>query len=139
MMAQKNNILILEDDETRIKYFQQRFLNVSSTHQIYYARTAQQAISLLSTIDKFELIFLDHDLGNRVFVSTDDENTGSEVVRFLIKNSHKYINTYFIIHSFNTVAAKQMLDDIYENITDNVLYVPGVWTKDIFDYHIKIK
>lgn len=143
-MAEKINILVLEDDEHRITQFRERFFSLFNgkdkdliTGVVEYARTAKEAIEFLKETAHFDVIFLDHDLGDRVFVSSDDENTGSEVVRYLISNSEKYKNTIFIVHSFNQPAAKNMVFNIRKNITNNVKYIPGVWQKEIFKTNIK--
>lgn len=145
-MAKKINILILEDDEDRIKQFKERFFSLFNGKDknliisvIEYARTAKEAIEFLKKTTHYDIIFLDHDLGNRVFVSSDDENTGSEVVRYLVENANHYTNTKFIIHSFNPLGAKNMLNNIKENITDNVIHVPAIWTRDVFPIYIRIK
>jgi len=146
-MAEKINILVLEDDETRITHFRERFHSLflvgenTGKHmsEICYARTAQDAIEFLKETAHFDIIFLDHDLGDRVFVSSDDENTGSEVVRYLVEHSNEYSNTRFIIHSFNPIGAESMFNSIREHIHRDVQCIPGIWTKDIFNSHIRIK
>lgn len=145
-MTKKINILVLEDDENRIIQFKERFFSLFNGKNkdliigvVEYARTAKEAIEFLKETIHYDIIFLDHDLGGRVFVSSDDENTGSEVVRYLVENANQYANTRFIIHSFNPIGAKSMLNNIKENITDNVIHVPAVWTRDVFPTYIGIK
>lgn len=142
-MTEKISILVLEDDETRITQFRERFFSLfndgKNISEVCYARTAQEAIAFLKETTHIDMIFLDHDLGDRVFVSSDDKNTGSEVVRYLVEHSNEYSNTLFIIHSFNQVAAREMKYNIEQNITNKVQYIPGVWKNDIFKSHIKLK
>jgi len=145
-MEEKINILVLEDDPNRIIQFRDRFFSLFNGREapivrgvVYYARTAEEAITLLKEQTHFDMIFLDHDLGDRVFVSDDDENTGSEVVRFLMKNANEYNNTRFIIHSFNPIGAESMFNNIKQNITRDVIRVPGIWTPEIFKSHIRLK
>jgi len=132
----KFNILILEDDINRVNAFNNIF--ELKKHNVIYHDNAPDFIKTLEHIDyDVDLMFLDHDLGNRVFVDELDINTGSEVVRYLISNSEKYKNTIFIVHSFNQPAAKNMVFNIRKNITNNVKYIPGVWQKEIFKTNIK--
>ena len=146
-MIEKINILVLEDDENRIRQFKERFFNLfhektndtEIRSEVCYARTAQEAIEFLKETTHFDIIFLDHDLGQRVYVSPDDENTGSAVVRYLLDHANEYANTRFIIHSFNQVAARKMRYDIGQHITKEVQYIPGIWTKDIFNSYIRIR
>jgi len=148
-MTEKINILVLEDDDTRITHFRERFFslfhsgNLEGTgkymSEVCYAKTAQEAIEFLKEIAHFDIIFLDHDLGQRTFVSPDDENTGSEVVRYLVEHSNEYSNTRFIIHSFNPIGAESMFNNIKEHIHRDVQCIPGIWTRAIFNSIIRIK
>jgi CheY-like chemotaxis protein len=97
-------ILILEDDMQRIETFGQKLC--VNEHNITYVTTAAEAIRWLDE-DEFDLVFLDHDLGGKVYVDTNEKNTGSEVVRHMTQPT--YVKSpVVIIHSLNTPAAKSM-------------------------------
>lgn len=110
-------ILILEDDKNRIVTFRDKL----SRHTLVFVKTAADAIALIQGEAEagaaFDVIFLDHDLGGQTFVSTADENTGSEVVRWMITYSGVLQHPYVIIHSMNFPAAIAMEKAlVYEDI-----------------------
>ena len=115
-------ILILEDDLNRIETFK---VKLGLQHELTFVDTAEAAIEELH--EKFDVVFLDHDLGGEQMVDTADENTGSEVVRWLTEtekgNSHVF--TSFIIHSMNLPAAKSMENTLkYHFSKDYVHRIP---------------
>ena len=102
-------IFILEDDHERIKTFRRKLIG----HEIVVTETAQDAINTLGTerdamdrASRFDLIFLDHDLGGEQMVATAGRNTGSEVVRWMVLEMGKA--PLVIVHSLNTPAAMEM-------------------------------
>jgi len=97
----KMRIFILEDDHMRIHWFTEKF----KMHKLTIATNAADAIKILSS-HEFSFIMLDHDLGGKVFVDSEDENTGYQVAKALITtaNAKKPV----IIHSWNVPAAKRM-------------------------------
>lgn len=97
-------ILILEDNVLRTKVFK---LKYGGRYHLHIFDTALEAIESLE-IFKYDLIFLDHDLGGKMFVETDDENgTGLDVAKALAKmKKHKRVPV--IIHSLNPVGASKM-------------------------------
>lgn len=94
---------ILEDMNIRIEAFKKWY---SEQHELIIATNATEAIDILSKDLNFDVLFLDHDLGDRIFVSTQDENTGSRVAKFL---EDKDIKGKIIIHSWNPSGAKNMM------------------------------
>lgn len=136
-------VLILEDDgqpTKRMPQFEQRFrelntiLNNNGLDGVHmtHVETAKECIEILKK-EKFDLIFLDHDLGGEVYVDTNREDTGSEVARWINSNQTKIGNAKVIAHTFNSVGGKYMTD-----LIPGSFYVPGLWTKDIFHQVIKI-
>ena len=114
-------ILILEDDLNRVSSFTQK---LGSQHELICVDLAADAINKLKT-ERFDVVFLDHDLGGEQMVSTSDKNTGSEVARWLIaNNSDMLVPTTVVIHSLNTPAAKMMHDGIVEAGYINVYTIP---------------
>lgn len=113
-------ILALDDDAERHKQFIKWFMN-------NYTRTwdAQTTIQQLET-NNFDYIFLDHDLGGKIMCSTDDTNTGSEVVRYMCNPNiaSKYKNSIIVIHSLNAPAASHMKMSLLESGYNFVQLIP---------------
>jgi len=105
-------IFILEDDFNRIEVFQ-KYL---SDHELTIVSESNEAIKILEKDCSFDLFYLDHDLGGLIYVDIGVENTGSTVAKYM---SDKNIKGTIIIHSFNSVGAKNMLDYL-----PNAFYVP---------------
>lgn len=53
---------------------------------------------------------LDHDLGGKVFVDSNREDCGMEVVRWIMRN-RPFIGRV-IVHSWNEPAARRMVADL---------------------------
>jgi len=56
----------------------------------------------------FDLMLLDHDLGGRVFVDSNEENTGYQVAKEIVKQGIYYKKA--IIHTLNYSGAMNMKD-----------------------------
>jgi len=110
-------ILVLDDSDERLKEFKQNFIG----NIVDCVKTAREAINKL-TSEKYECIYLDHDLGDRVFVPSGP-GTGYEVAQWLNQNPDRQPQL-IIIHSFNPVGAKNM-----KSLLPNAVIAPGVWTK----------
>lgn len=98
-------IFILEDDHERIKTFRRKLIG----HELVVAETAQAAINALgcerdamTRESRFDVIFLDHDLGGEQMVAT----AGSEVVRWMVLEMGNA--PLVIVHSLNAPAAMEM-------------------------------
>jgi hypothetical protein len=70
----------------------------------------------LNEDSNFDVFFFDHDLGDRIFVNSNDENTGYQVAKFM---SDKNIKGRVIIHSYNPIGAKNMM-----NVLPQAVYIP---------------
>lgn len=129
-------ILILEDDMNRMKQFNERMdeLNSHTTFdcEMVHVETAKECIEQLES-NKFDLILLDHDLGGKVFVNTNDINTGSEVARWMNKNFSKIKNTAIVTHTFNPAGAQSIIA-----LIPQCTHIPGIWEKNLFHKIIKI-
>lgn len=73
-------ILILEDDTERHKKFRENLIG----HKIVIVTQSNQAIKLLQA-EKFEVLFLDHDLGDQIYVESG-LGTGYEVAKWISEN-----------------------------------------------------
>lgn len=94
-------IFVLEDNAERVGYFYKQFL----FHELTVCNNVGSAFKILCA-EKFDVMFLDHDLGDLAFVDVESENTGSELCRRMDKT----INTdvAVLIHSWNENGAKKM-------------------------------
>ena len=97
--------LFLDDDLKRGKKFLE--LNPDAT----WVETAQECIDALIK-EEWDVIYLDHDLGGRIFVDEKEKNTGSGVVRYILSNDCVPKNTYFVVHSYNTKSAVNMVREL---------------------------
>lgn len=96
------NVLILEDDERRMKYFRMQLIGAD----IYHAKTPLEAISLLRR-KKIDTAFLDHDLTYPGRMERPSRKTGWWVAKWL-KENPRYKPTRIFIHTLNPTAAKLM-------------------------------
>lgn len=110
-------ILILEDSDERIGQFRKNFINA----ELIIVKTSKEAIIELKN-KKFDIIFLDHDLGGKVF-QTPGENTGYEVAQWISKNLK---DSKVAIHSLNMPAVKVM-----KNCLPEAIICPFIWIKEI--------
>lgn len=107
-MTLKASILILEDDDNRIDRFRKAYGD-KEQYDLNIVKKASEAIELLES-QTWTFVSLDHDLGGEVYVDTGREDCGMEVVRWLEANKDKVnIKWPIVVHSFNTVAAKEMV------------------------------
>lgn len=113
--------LLLEDDPERIKAFKQRFLEEGWAYTV--TTMARECIDQLRGGRRFDVVFLDHDLGGETFADPLGENTGSAVARWMAE--HMASITTVIIHSFNAPAAEAMRS----RLGDHAFYLPGCWSK----------
>jgi hypothetical protein len=109
------NILILEDSDKRINQFQKKLIGHSCT----FTKTAQECIALLNS-KKWDVLFLDHDLGGKAFVKSGT-GTGYEVALYLRTNLQK-CPAEVIVHSVNPVGAKNICDTL-----EKAKHVPFAW------------
>lgn len=111
------NILILEDDKTRQKYFVRRF-----GYDVTIVETAHAAIDNLRLKD-WDAVYLDHDLGGQQMVESGD-NTGYEVAKWLAEHPHRQPGR-IIIHSYNPVGRDNM-----KALLPRAIIAPGIWLHD---------
>ena len=110
-------ILVLDDSSERLKIFRQNLIG----HMVDCVKTAREAIDLLSKVE-YSAVFLDHDLGDRVMV-TSGPSTGYEVAEWLSAHPEKQPRMIFI-HSFNPAGAQRM-----KSVLASAVVAPGIWTK----------
>ena len=113
------NILILEDNDERVKQFRK---NIAPRHAIIHTDEAKKTIEYLKKT-KFDILFLDHDLGNEIYVDTKDINTGSEVARWLNKHPEQ-MPGQVVLHSLNEYGRKNM-----KALLPEAINYPFAWEK----------
>ena len=109
------NLLFLDDDVIRTK----RFKSIIPSAQT--ALTAEECINKLKTEEEWDIVFLDHDLGNEIFVDSKRPDTGMEVVRWICENE-PFVRQ-IIVHSLNFPGAKNMVDTLTE-MRYNTIHTP---------------
>ena len=95
-------VLFVDDMQIRFDRFQEKFKD--ECNEITYASTVEVAIDALKK-EKFDCIFLDHDLGGQYFVPSG-KNTGYEIAEW-IGNNMDY-KPIIIIHSMNPIGGVNM-------------------------------
>jgi len=108
-------IFILEDNQERIKFFKQLF----KFQEVYFAETVKQAKNYCIK-NEFSIMFLDHDLGNEIWVNSKEENTGYQFIKKLVDNKLQK-NCLFYVHSSNPIGANKILNYLLDNNYD------GIW------------
>lgn len=98
----RRKILFLDDSEARLNQAGNYFVE----EELYLARTAELAINRLSMLAPWDLVMLDHDLGQKYMQDSEDPGSGMEVVRY-IELALPEIKK-IIIHSWNAPAANEM-------------------------------
>jgi len=97
-------VLFLDDDEGRHALFKQ----ASIGHDVLHVRTAVEAIDAMKR-ERFDLAALDHDLGGRQFVDSDEEETGYQVAKAVETIPEDKWPLRIIVHSYNQEGARRMV------------------------------
>ena len=125
MTANKTKVFVLEDNGERIKFFNKMFQN----YDYVLCETAKEAKKVLYD-NEFNVIFLDHDLGGRIFVDSNEEETGMTVVKYIIEKELQ-TNALFFIHSQNPVGAANMLHRLMDDNRRAFLKsFTSIWTEN---------
>jgi hypothetical protein len=107
-------VFILEDDQTRIDLF----IEAGIGHDLTIAKSFKAAKAKFQP--PYDYLFLDHDLGGRTYVASEDEETGANFCRWLGAAPQEgskvwAAEPYIIIHSFNPDGAKTMYEILRNN------------------------
>lgn len=117
-------ILVVEDNLDRIEWFQNEF-----DYKFDLAKDAFAAIGLVNK-SKYDMIFLDHDLGDRIFVDSSEPNTGYQVAKTIVNSLNN--NTPVIVHSHNPEGVKNIQSVLRPNFS---YWIPfGQFNKDILKH-----
>ena len=82
--------------------------------------TSERAIYELSANGPFDYIFLDHDLGGKIFFPSGP-GTGFEVAQYIRDNRDK-ITGEVVVHSFNELGAQNM-----KSVLPDAYIIPAAW------------
>jgi hypothetical protein len=105
--VRKRTILFLDDSERRHQEFQK------IQYSFWACRTAEETIDRLKgSIDYWDVVLLDHDLGGAVYVNSGREDCGMEVVRYIVENTP--LIGIVVIHSWNIPAAQRMKHELQQ-------------------------
>jgi hypothetical protein len=94
------NVLFLDDSLGRQKDFRRHYPSAK------IVATVSTCVEALQSED-WDVVFLDHDLGNETYVNSTREDCGMEVARWIIENRPS-IGT-IVCHSLNEPARKEMV------------------------------
>ena len=95
-------VLIFEDSPERIKTFQRILKN----HDLYFFNQVEEAKKAFDVLGPFDFIFLDHDMDGRVFVPSEEENTGYQLAKYI---AQKGTNAEVVVHSMNMPGVEKIL------------------------------
>lgn len=110
-------ILVLEDNQDRIEWFKRMYRN----HELYITCDLVKAREFCWE-HEFDVIFLDHDLGDFNLAAIEKENTGYGFAKWItIEGIQKYALYY--IHSMNPTGANAMQNILKDN-GYNALWLP---------------
>lgn len=109
------NILILEDDSTRVKHFRSGLIG----HSVFVTDSTKTCIDKLRN-EKWDLLLLDHDLGGEIMVESGN-NTGYEVACWLESNP-EFKPTQIVVHSLNNAGARNI-----QRALPEAIYIPWIW------------
>lgn len=98
-------ILFLDDDPYRQAFFRSK---------VPYATIVDNANDCIEQLKKqrWDEVFLDHDLGGEIYQDPNEKNSGSEVVRFIVDNGP--IIGKIVVHSMNQPARNKMARDLID-------------------------
>lgn len=116
--------LVLEDSQDRIEEFKKRFKE-KGWEGIFVDNVTDFEKKLLT--EKYDIIFLDHDLEGQAFVNSDYYNTGTTAAKMIVKRrSETKIKYPIIIHSANPHGADSMFN-ILRDAGAHAVKVQFVW------------
>jgi hypothetical protein len=102
-IPKNSRCLVIEDSENRLQWF------TDNVPGCVTAVSPQEAVMVIDTNPRFDIVFLDHDAGNQVFVDpTDPDFLSKSFWRAAQRLRSIDYDGYVIIHSHNPVGADRM-------------------------------
>ena len=94
--------MFLDDDPARAETF------LSENPEAVWVETVAEC--LIRLVENWDEVHLDHDLGGRTFVDTNENDCGMEVIRWLCKEPRDHLRqTRFFVHTHNSIAGLLMV------------------------------
>ena len=121
-MANKDSFLVLDDQMVRLNAYRVRLaVPIAMGHRVLLTQSFDLALEEASR-EKFNVMFLDHDLGDEtdinciptMYGSSSKSWTGDDFVRCLLKLHESMWPDQVIIHSWNEDGAHSMLMRLLE-------------------------
>lgn len=106
-------VLVLEDDVNRINLFQAKFERDPSILNPVFLSSVNIAKAYIM-VGSTNILFLDHDLDDRTYVDSTEENTGYQLCKWLVEEYEGPPFDQIFIHSMNTVGATNMEKKLQE-------------------------
>lgn len=125
-MTEKRNVrvLVLEDSPERIKAFKAFFgVHNDFVFDADFADDADHAFALFRE-GGYDLIFLDHDLGEGS--NPNPDNNGAKFTKALREFEGSHSTALVVVHSLNFPAAGRMMEDVRQ-AGIAVVAAPFVW------------
>jgi hypothetical protein len=113
-------ILFLDDCPARCRWAHE---NLNGDEMLMLAFNAETAIGVMEKCKDISTAFLNHDPGGTAYQPHWEKNSGSEVVRWVMKNKPSVGR--FVVHSMDTPAANRMVSALQRAGYD-ACYVPFI-------------
>jgi hypothetical protein len=95
-------VLFLDDDPTRAAVF------LRENPEAVWVETVEACLTRLT--ERWDEVHLDHDLGGKTHVDTNQDDCGMEVIRWLCKEPRTHLrDTLFLVHTHNSAAGLLMV------------------------------
>ena len=111
MTKKSYRILIVEDEEYRLRWFRQSFIG----HAVSMTKDVEEAKRMLEQ-HEYDYIFLDHDLTEKHYnqgwsgnYEGEDKTTGYEIAQFLEKSVELQPNAKIFVHSLSPAGGDRMM------------------------------
>lgn len=100
-------ILILDDDKIRHNRFDKFFADRCGDEVVHVHNVEEATQALL--VERFDLVHLDHDLEDFIYVPYKMERTGMDVAKFIVDLPENLRPHRVVVHSWNVAAAPRMV------------------------------
>jgi Cyclic-phosphate processing Receiver domain len=85
------------------------FQKILANHDLYFFNNVEEAKKGFDLLGPFDFIFMDHDMDGRVYVPSDEPNTGYQLAKHI---ANKGTKAEIIIHSMNVPGADRILAEL---------------------------
>ena len=102
-MGSSMRVFVLEDNSSRMVKFRRELIG----NRVDHAETLDAGREMILA-NKYDLIFLDHDLGGKEMVDSADEDTGYHLA-LIIASDDRNKETPCVVHSCNPAGADNMV------------------------------